>query len=216
MSFWLHGCWGEWEGWVRKPVNHTSWLSVVTPTDRPKLVRNLCVIELFGDLFVLSRCPFDISVGIGVFVLWLCQISFYFLFLCEIKPRCFWSLSRRGYSSSYWKKKISARRLAQFVLKSELPHFGNLEICTSIHVIHKVYYTKRNVRTILSLNISQKYYNHNLLYRGADIGKLRVGFLVTRRLHRFKTCQNSTPSPLVCTPSPILSKRSILFAVAEE
>ena len=36
-----------WQGWTRKPVNRTSWVAVVTPTDRPKSVRNLCVIELF-------------------------------------------------------------------------------------------------------------------------------------------------------------------------
>ena len=36
-----------WEGWARKPVNHTSWVAVVTPADRPKSVRNRCVIELF-------------------------------------------------------------------------------------------------------------------------------------------------------------------------
>ena len=34
-----------WEGWARKPVNHTSWVAVVTPTDRS--VRNRCVIEFF-------------------------------------------------------------------------------------------------------------------------------------------------------------------------
>ena len=28
-------------------VNHTSWVAVVTPTDRPKSVRNRCLIELF-------------------------------------------------------------------------------------------------------------------------------------------------------------------------
>ena len=33
--------------WARKPVNHTSWVAVVTPTDRPKSVRNRCLIELF-------------------------------------------------------------------------------------------------------------------------------------------------------------------------
>ena len=36
--------------WARKPVNHTSWVAVVTPTDRPKSVRNRCVIELFCDV----------------------------------------------------------------------------------------------------------------------------------------------------------------------
>ena len=38
-------------------VNHTSWVAVVTPTDRPKSVHNRCVIELFVALFVLSFCP---------------------------------------------------------------------------------------------------------------------------------------------------------------
>ena len=61
--------------WVRKPANHTSWVAVVTPTDRPKSVRNCCLIELFVALFVLLLCPFDISVSIGVFVIGLGQIS---------------------------------------------------------------------------------------------------------------------------------------------
>ena len=61
--------------WARKPVIHTSWVAVVTPTDRPKSVHNRCVIELFVALFVLSLCPFDISVGGGVFVIGLSQIS---------------------------------------------------------------------------------------------------------------------------------------------
>ena len=59
-------------------VNHTSWVAVVTPTDRPKSVRNRCVIEFFVALFVLSLCPFDISVGVGAFVIGLSQISFFF------------------------------------------------------------------------------------------------------------------------------------------
>ena len=61
--------------WARKPVNHTSWVAVVTPTDSPKSVRNRCLIELFVALFVLSLCPFDISVGVGAFVIELSQIS---------------------------------------------------------------------------------------------------------------------------------------------
>ena len=58
-------------------VNHTSWEAVVTPTDRPKSVRNRCVIEL---LIVLSLCPFDISVGVWAFVIGLSQISSFFSF----------------------------------------------------------------------------------------------------------------------------------------
>ena len=39
-------------------VNHTSWVAVVTPTDRPKSVHNRCVLELFVALFVLPFCHF--------------------------------------------------------------------------------------------------------------------------------------------------------------
>ena len=48
----------EMEKLVRTPVNNTSWVAIVTPTDRPKSVRNRCVIELFGG--VLSHFPSDI------------------------------------------------------------------------------------------------------------------------------------------------------------
>ena len=61
-----------------KPVNHTSWVAVVTPTDRPKSVRNRCVIEFFVALFVSSLCPFDISNCVGAFVIGLSQISSFF------------------------------------------------------------------------------------------------------------------------------------------
>ena len=60
---------GNGKVWPVNQVNHTSWVAVVTPTDRPKSVRNRCVIELFVALFVLSLCPFDISVGVGAFVI---------------------------------------------------------------------------------------------------------------------------------------------------
>ena len=48
------------EGW--DPVNrfnHTSWVVIVAPTCRPKSVRNRCVIEVFGGVFVLSCCFLD-------------------------------------------------------------------------------------------------------------------------------------------------------------
>ena len=54
-------------------------MAVVTPTDRPKSVRNRCLIELSGDFFVLSIFPFDISVGIRAFVIGLSPISSFFL-----------------------------------------------------------------------------------------------------------------------------------------
>ena len=55
-------------------VNHTSLVAVVTPTDRPKSVRGL-----FNRTFLwrclCCHCPFDISVGVGAFVIGLSQIS---------------------------------------------------------------------------------------------------------------------------------------------
>ena len=52
-------------------------MTAVTPTDRPKSVRNRCVIEVFGGVCVLSLV-FEFSVGIGGFVIGLSQISFIF------------------------------------------------------------------------------------------------------------------------------------------
>ena len=39
-------------------VNHTSWVAVVTPTNRPKSVRNSCVIELFCGVVCVVTLPF--------------------------------------------------------------------------------------------------------------------------------------------------------------
>ena len=38
--------------------DHTSWVAVVSQTDRPKRFRNRCVIEVFGGVVVLSLCFF--------------------------------------------------------------------------------------------------------------------------------------------------------------
>ena len=51
---------------------------LVTPTDRPKSVRNRCVIEVFGGVCVCCPLVFEFSVGIGGFVIGLGQISFFF------------------------------------------------------------------------------------------------------------------------------------------
>ena len=61
--------------WARQPVIHTSWVALVTPTDRPKSVRNRCLIELCCGVVSVVTCPFDISVGVGAFVIGLGQIS---------------------------------------------------------------------------------------------------------------------------------------------
>ena len=55
-------------GKVKDPenrFNHTLWVAVVTPTDRPQSVRNWCVIESFGSFCVLPSCFLDFSGGVG-------------------------------------------------------------------------------------------------------------------------------------------------------
>ena len=49
---------GEWEGGPVNQVNYTSWVAVVTPTDRPKSVRNRCLIELFCGVVCVVTLPF--------------------------------------------------------------------------------------------------------------------------------------------------------------
>ena len=55
-------------------------MTVVSPTDCPKSVRNRCLINVSGGVFVLSRCFLDLSVGEGAFVIGLIQISSFFSF----------------------------------------------------------------------------------------------------------------------------------------
>ena len=77
---WLVGRLGS-----EKLFNHSSWVAIVTPTDRPKSVRNRYVIEVFGGVFVLSLFFWDFSTGEGAFVIGLSQISF---FLSQHKSTC--------------------------------------------------------------------------------------------------------------------------------
>ena len=51
---------------------------VITPTDRPKSVRKRCVIEVFGAVFVLSRCFLDFAMGVRAFDMGLIHISSFF------------------------------------------------------------------------------------------------------------------------------------------
>ena len=62
--------------------NHTKWVAIVTQTDRPKSLRDRCVIEVFGGFRVLWSCFLDFSVDVGAFVIGLSQISSFFLSIC--------------------------------------------------------------------------------------------------------------------------------------
>ena len=58
---------------------YTSWVAVVTPTDRPKSTRNRCVIEVLLAFLCCQAAFFDFSVGDGAFVTGLPHILFVFL-----------------------------------------------------------------------------------------------------------------------------------------
>ena len=60
-------------------------MAVVTPTDRPKSVRNCCLIELFCGVVCVVTLPFDISVGVGAFVIGLGQISSFFVYDVDLQ-----------------------------------------------------------------------------------------------------------------------------------
>ena len=62
--------------------NHTSGVTAVTPTDRPKSVRNRCVIEVFGGVFFVVTMLLGFSVGVWAFVIGLSQISSFLSYLC--------------------------------------------------------------------------------------------------------------------------------------
>ena len=67
---------GSWDSVNR--FNHTSWVAIVTSTDRPKSVRNGCVIAFL--VACLSRFVLDFSMGVGAFVIGLSEISSFFSF----------------------------------------------------------------------------------------------------------------------------------------
>ena len=73
--------------WARKPVNHTSWVAVVTPTDRPKSVRNRCLIELFCGVVCVVTLPFWHFCWCGGFCHRTESDLFLFLFLFRVPPQ---------------------------------------------------------------------------------------------------------------------------------
>ena len=53
-------------------------LKNIAHNDAKRPCNRICVIKVFGGVFVLSRCFLDCSVGVGVFVTGLSQISSFF------------------------------------------------------------------------------------------------------------------------------------------
>ena len=53
-------------------------MAIVIGTDRPDSVRNRCVIEIVGGIFVLSRCFLNFAMVLRVFIIGLSQLSSFF------------------------------------------------------------------------------------------------------------------------------------------
>ena len=80
-------------------------MAFITPTDRPKSVRNRCVIEVIGGVFVLSHCFLDFFVGVRAFVIGLNQISSFFSYNTGLFPGLwasniprYWNLTLKGFN----------------------------------------------------------------------------------------------------------------------
>ena len=116
--------------WARKPVNHTSWVAVVTPTDRPKSVRNRCLIELFCGVVCVVTLPFWHFCWCRGF----CHRteSDLFLFLSNMPISEFWVTigDRLFFSQCHWARlfflaKIRARKF--FSKKTQAPPPQNIK-----------------------------------------------------------------------------------------
>ena len=68
-------------GKVVNRFNHTSGVTAVTPTDRPKSVRNRCAIEVFGGVFYVVTLLFGFFCGCRGFCHRTESDLFLFLFL---------------------------------------------------------------------------------------------------------------------------------------
>ena len=158
MYAWLHNFSGEWEGWALVNwFNHTSWVTAVTPTDRPKSVRNSCVIKVFGGVFMLSRCFLDCSVGVWVFVTGLSQISSFFSY------------------SQFYVSSVTVRYVHD-VYRNQLFNM-NIEhvLCVSIYVVVVLSYLLISIKSSLCIKITtlRIYFTRYAMQRTLTDGRKR-------------------------------------------
>ena len=86
----------------RNRFNNTSLVSVVTLTDRPKSVRDCCVIEVLGGVFVFLLCFLERSVVIGTSVIGLSQITSFFSYILIKTNRTIFLPFVHGEVTSFW------------------------------------------------------------------------------------------------------------------
>ena len=115
VSFWLHGCCGKWEVWALvNRFNHTSGVTAVTPTDRPKSVNNCRVIKLFGGVFCVVTLLFWFFCGCSGF----CHRteSDLFLFLPTLEHM---QMKRRRPDSVLWQNPYTTRKIQKATCQHE-------------------------------------------------------------------------------------------------
>ena len=113
-------------------------MAVITPSDRPKSVRNNCVIEVFGGVFVLSRCFLDFFCG---FMFCHMTESDLFLFLSEARDY-------QSFLHLLCEYKLTALSLHQAKPNLQL-RFFNTRKCTT----HKLFYVKNIYKRFLFILI---------------------------------------------------------------
>ena len=137
MSFWLHGFCGQWKGWdLVNRFYHNSWVAIVDPTDCPNSVRNRCVNEVFGGVFVLSRCFFNFSVGVRAFDIWLSQSLPFLLLLADWIFLKFMHMLINWKPSQYLNLNLPFKKMVLFL---KLPGFFNC-ICIFLHLANNYYF----------------------------------------------------------------------------
>ena len=99
-------------------VNHTSWVAVVTPTNRSKSVRNRCVIELFCGVVCIVTLPLWHFCWCRGFFIGLSQISVFFYWpsgMTFLKYFCWHWLSGKTFLKYFCWHWLSGKRALQFI-----------------------------------------------------------------------------------------------------
>ena len=111
VSFWLHG----------------SWVTAVTPTDRPKSVRNRCIIiKVFGGVFCVSTLLFGLFCGCRDWVRSLpfsLKYAYVFLFQSILRSVTFCSMYHYTSMHMYICRHVSDARAIVYIVQIYFAEF---------------------------------------------------------------------------------------------
>ena len=151
-----HGIWINVMKWyqnmilniIKYYIKHTSWKVVVTPSDRPKSVRNRYVIENFGGVIVLSLCFLKFSVGVEAFVTLLSQIFSF----SSLKKE--YSISVYILSSQFvlWHTDNVYKRICRLA-KKYFPYQWEALANNKVRLIHNIHWLTGNALNVLTLKM---------------------------------------------------------------